>query len=161
MRKSTCHTSLLTFWSLHFILFHLFHGWSMLRIFKLISYFFPKLSKTCTCERIVILLFICSVFQEILELYIKIIVFINNRMLRNRLIYSITAKLIIENVKIVKVILLTFLIRLFLNRVIVYHLLDISLNSITLFFYFPFTARTSIFVFRFGVLLFSHEFWEL
>lgn len=133
----------------------------MLRIFELICYFFPKLSKTCTRERIVVLLFISSVFQEVLKLNIKIIVFINNRMLRNWLIYSITAKLIIENVEIVKVILLTFLIRLFLNGVIVYHLLDISLNSFALFFDFPFATRTSIFVFGFGVLLFSHEFWEL
>jgi hypothetical protein len=107
--KATSHASLLTFGSLHFILFHLLHGWSMLRIFKLISYLSPKLSKTSTCERIVIFLFVCSVFKKILKLNIKIVVFINNWMLNNwLLIDSVTTELIIENVELVKVVLLIF-----------------------------------------------------
>lgn len=160
LRKPTSQTSLLTFWSLYLILFHLLHCWSSLSIFKLVSYFFPKLSETCTCERIVVFLFVGRVFQEILELNVQIIIFINNWKLRSWMVNGVSTKLIVENVEIVKVV-LSFLVWIFLNWIIINHFNNISLNTITLFFYFPFTAGTSVFVFRFCAFLFSHEFWEL
>ena len=80
----------------------------MLSVFKRISYLFSKFSETCTCERVVVL-FLVRYFQEVLELHIQIVVFIDDRMLRHWLVDSISAKLVVENVEIVKVVRLAFL----------------------------------------------------
>jgi hypothetical protein len=83
-------------------------------------------------------------------------------MLLDWLIYGVTTELVVEDVEVVEVIrLTTFMLGLMLNRVIVDHFLNISLNSITFSLNLPFSTRTSIFVFRFCILLFSHEFWKL
>lgn len=161
--KATGQTSLLTLRSLNFILFHLLHPWRLLRFFALICYLFSKLSKTCTRERIIVFLFICCVFQEVFELDVKIIVFVNDWVLVWRsMINSISAKLIVENIEIIKVVLLlTILVGVLLNRVIIHHLLNVSLYSFTLFLNLPFSTCTSILVFGFDVFLLSHEFRKL
>ena len=74
--------------------------------------------------------------------------------------YSISTELIVEDIEIIEVVLI-FLLRIFNDRVVIYQFLDVSLKSITIFFYFSFSACTPIFVFVFHILLLSHKFRKL